>query len=69
MALTFLRGKVCRAHLHGLSLTGGSWERTEPLGWATTGTQEIIQVEGHGDELVQCKVLIETGQLGLDVHL
>jgi hypothetical protein len=33
------------------------------------GTQEMIQADGHGDELVQREVLIETGQLSLDVRL
>ena len=65
--LTFLWGKVRRAYLHGLSLGGGSWERPEPPGWATTGIQEIIQADDH--ELVQREVLIMTGQLALDVRL
>ena len=67
--LTFLWGKVRRAYLHGLSLTGGSWERPEPPGWVTTGTQEIIQADDQNDELVQREVLIMTGQLGLDIRL
>lgn len=68
-ALMFLWGKVHHAHLHGLSLAGGSWERPEPLGWATTGPQEIIQADGHDDELVQREVLVVTGQFGLDIRL
>lgn len=63
-ALAFLWGKVRRAHLHRLSLAGGFLGETRTPGWATTGTQEIIQADGHGDELVQREALFATGQLG-----